>query len=209
LSANIDVRELFTKEILRVAEPDGIHALLADLDDDEDGMIFLNSLMRLLRREDVFVGGADSGDTSTRLTEAEVRALLEPFKKGSDDQLNVVALIRFIEKRDGSSQEASSKAASDEIDMKIFSDIIDDYAFSNDVEVRALEKKIRNVGRTLSRRGIDVEELFRRYDTRESGMIRRTEFIEALSQIGTLRFVARVGAVVCNNTPRGVAVVCC
>lgn len=60
----------------------------------------------------------------------------------------------------------------------------DEYVFSTDVEVRALEKKIRNAGRALGRRGIDVEQLFRSYDARESGMIRRTEFIEVLCKIG-------------------------
>jgi hypothetical protein len=39
----------------KISEPDGgIEGFIAFLDDDEDGLISLNSLMRLLRREGVF-----------------------------------------------------------------------------------------------------------------------------------------------------------
>ena len=35
-----------------------------------------------------------------------------------------------------------------------------------------------------SKRGVDIEKLFKGYDTRYNGMVRRTEFLEVLSKLG-------------------------
>ena len=37
------------------------------------------------------------------------------------------------------------------------------YEFSTDVEVHSLEKKMRSVGHTLAKRGVDVEQMFKVY----------------------------------------------
>ena len=164
------LRELFTRHMLRIAESDGgLEGLLAYLDDDEDGLIPTATLTRLLRREGVFES----------IDESEIRKLLTQFQKGGDDHLSVVVLLRFLEGRDSASQ--IPLVPDEEEDLKM---LADDYTFSNDLEIRALEKKIRQVGRTLARKGVDIESLFKQFDVRESGMIRRTEFIEALTRIG-------------------------
>ena len=59
-----------------------------------------------------------------------------------------------------------------------------EFEFSVDPETRSLEKKLRNLGRTLCKKGMDVEGMFLAVDVRQTGMIRRVEFVEIMSELG-------------------------
>jgi hypothetical protein len=61
---------------------------------------------------------------------------------------------------------------------------IQEYEFSSNPDIRRVEKKLRSVGRILSNSGVDVESLFKKYDMRNSGMIRKSDFIDVLSKSG-------------------------
>jgi hypothetical protein len=100
------------------------------------------------------------------LDENEVRKLLSPItitheSKGpsSSEQLNAIGLLRFIEGRNDyqidMNRSDGPKHDMNEDDYDFPKEV--DYEFSNDPEIRALEKKIRNLGRSLSRKGLDVE----------------------------------------------------
>ena len=164
-------RELFARHMRRISEPDGgVHGLLAYLDDDEDGLISVHKLWRLLRREGVF----------ETLPENELESLLAPLTKDNRDQISVVALLRFLE---GSDDDANGDVPPPEGDV-LEPEEEPEYDFSRDPELKSLEKKLRGVGRLLAKRGMDVEALFQSYDVKESGCIRRTDFVEALSRLG-------------------------
>ena len=171
-STKAPATELFIRHMRRIAEPDGgMAGLLAYLDDDEDGLIALSKLMRLLKREDVF----DS------LPESDVLTVLEPFFDESKEQLRVVKLLRFLE---GGASDDRKDEEEDEAPMEYEADPEPEYEFSRDPELRSLEKKLRSVGRALARKGVDVEHMFHEYDAQDSGCVRRTEFVEALSRLG-------------------------
>lgn len=160
-----DSKESFIRHLQRIAEIDGsITRLLAYLDDDEDGLISTAMLKTLLRRENVF-------DT---LSEDIVDSLLQPMLT-ADNQIKVSVLLRYVEGRE--SQEVISIEYKD-------SEPEQDYEFSHDPEIKAIEKKIRSFGRFLASKGVNVESLFQNYDTKSSGVVRRTEFVEILSQLG-------------------------
>jgi hypothetical protein len=59
-----------------------------------------------------------------------------------------------------------------------------EYDFSSDPETRSLEKKLRGLGRALCKKGMDVEGMFRAVDLRQTGIVRRTDFVEIMSKIG-------------------------
>ena len=161
-------KELFIRHVKRISQVDGsISALLAYLDDDEDGLIGLSTFKTLLRREDVF-------DT---LPENEVIILLEPLMHDSK-MIRVSALLRYIE----GNQIIKLPVSITDDDKEVIS--IKEYVFSTDPEIRSLEKKIRSFGRILSKKGIDVEGLFKQYDPTFTGSVRRTALLEVFSKLG-------------------------
>jgi len=58
------------------------------------------------------------------------------------------------------------------------------YEFSSIIEVEQIEKKIRQVGRLLAAKGVDIASLFVKFDPYRSGSIRNTEFMEILTSMG-------------------------
>ena len=168
-------RELFVRHIRRISEPDGgIDGLLAYLDDDEDGLISFNAFMRLLQREEVF--------HSKALLEEDVSRMLEQMT--NNGFVSVVSLIRFLEgtEPNDSLMAQGKKSKEGEIEDEVL--VAAEYEFSHDPETHALEKKIRALGRSLAKKGANVEGMFRTFDAIDSGMIRRTEFIEVMSKMG-------------------------
>lgn len=153
--------------IRKIAEKDnGVDGLLAFLDQDEDGLISTAAFLRMFRREGMF----------EELDENEVKRALEVHSKGKDGQLSVVSLLRFVEGRNvQGGRGVVPTYANDEDESK---SLDFDYNFSKDPEVHALEKKIRGLGRLMAKKGVNVESMFRAHDARDTGMIRRTAFIE-------------------------------
>lgn len=159
--------ELLIRHVKRISLVDGsVSALVAYLDDDGDGLIELVRLKGLLRREDVF----DS------VPEDVVVSILAPCMYDAHS-LRTTALLRFLE----GSQHAANNAASNEVEHVT---LPSDYTFSTDPEIRALEKKVRTFGRILSKKGLNVEELFSHYDVKSTGVVRRSELLEVLSKLG-------------------------
>lgn len=160
--------ELLIRHIKRISLVDGsVSALVAYLDDDGDGLIELVRFKGLLRREDVF----DS------VPEDVVVSILTPCMYDAHS-LRTTALLRFIE---GGLQTGSNNGAGNETEHIT---LPSDYTFSTDPEIRALEKKVRTFGRILSKKGVNVEELFSHYDAKSSGVVRRSELLEVLSKLG-------------------------
>ena len=167
-----DAKKYFIKQLIGLEEYSGIRGVCAFLDENEDGLIEYASLLRFLKREGVL-------DKATGLTESIVNDLLSGMLR-KDELIRVQNLIQFVE-NDGEYFNVDDILSDSEEE---FERQEPDYEFSNDPETRSLEKKLRHVGRTVCKRGIDVESLFKSYDTRYSGMIRRTEFLEILSKLG-------------------------
>merc|ERR1711871_1120460 len=160
-----NTRELFCRHMRRISEADGgLSGLLAFLDKEGNGMCPSESFFRLLSREDVF----DS------LSKMECESLLLPIT--NNGSINLTFLMRFIEDDSFVPSLASNKG--NETDYK------EDYVFSENPEIRKTEKKLRSIGRIFARNGINIENLFQKYDSKSSGMIRRFDFIEILSKSG-------------------------
>lgn len=146
-------KERFIRHMRRIAEIDGsLRALLAYLDDDEDGLIRKQSLLNLLRREDVF----------ETVPQAEVEDILSPFitsksssdhyskggydsKHGDDarttgDMIAIVPFLSFLEQR---KYQPKVVADLDELDKDMIQE--KEYVFSRDPEVHAVERKLRYV----------------------------------------------------------------
>ena len=165
--------------------------LLAYLDEDEDGLIALSSFMRLLAREKAYDG----------ISESEVESILLPMigRSGSGrvEGIRVVALLRFLDSADDdkdvekSNTEGKSNSDDEEEEVKAeernearaLTQALE-YDFSLDPETRSLEKKLRGLGRALCKKGMDVEGMFRAVDLRQTGVVRRTDFVEIMSKIG-------------------------
>ena len=170
--ADYSPKELLVRHMRRISLIDGgIAHLLAYLDDDEDGLITLTALMRLLRKEDVF----------ETVSEKEVEKMLEPMLHHG--KVNVAALLRFFEGKESKENIRNEKLPEDNDDERR-ADNVDEYEYSKDPEVRSLERKLRGFGRFLAKRGLDVEQLFSRNDPGNKGWIRRTDFVNALSEMG-------------------------
>jgi Ca2+-binding EF-hand superfamily protein len=170
-------KEIFCEQLRRIAKADGgIEGLLASLDDDEDGLISSSSLMRYLAQEQMF----------QYVSEEDIKDLLSPLMIGRGD-INVVALLQMYDDNGksavatSSSRHAEKEDDDEEDDRKI---LVVEYDFSVDPETRSLEKKLRALGRSLCKKGMDIEAMFRAMDVRHTGVIRRTEFIEILSKMG-------------------------
>lgn len=164
-----NVEDILRKQIHAIAEIDGgVAALLARLDRNEEGLISQSTFMNLLNREGVF----------DKLSKIDVEKILARHERGRDGQLSVVSLLRFVENREDYALPNPKSLNEDPFVVE------NDYVFSNDLEVRSLEKKLRSQGRKLAEKGVDVESCFQQFDTRNTGMIRKHEFIEVLSKIG-------------------------
>ena len=200
-------KEIFSEQMRRISKSDGgVEGLLAFLDEDGDGIISLKSLMRVFDRERVF----DHIDEDK--VEGILESMMRGGDRGSGGGVSVVALIQYLQnkdndddqsyrsnnknRRDGEGKDNDSdddndndnnnknskngkNNKDDELQM-----VPVEYDFSPDPETRSLEKKLRGLGRALCKKGVDVEGLFRALDLRQTGMVRRTEFVEILSKIG-------------------------
>lgn len=177
----IDIPKNFCKRVIRISENEsgGLAGLVAFWDDDEDGLISFNRLMKFFRREDLF---------DRYLTESQVDDLLTPLVR-KDGKIRADQLLRFIE-NGGSNKDFIGEPIEDfgpyesDEDSPVETEKRDDYEFSADPEIRAIEKKLRDLGNKLSKKGVDIENLFKNYDPRHTGIIRRTEFLEILSSMG-------------------------
>ena len=160
------------KEVRRIAAADGgVEALLAYMDDRGTGLISFASFMRLLKREAVF---------ETSHEEDSIASILVPMS--SDGNISVVSLLKFM---DGTRKNpASGSSGTGEEKGGDSNDVVADYEFSRDPETHSLEQKLRRLGRMLAKKGTNVEGMFRVLDRLDSGMVRRTEFISILSDMG-------------------------
>lgn len=176
-----DIPKTFCKRVLRISENEsgGLAGLVAFWDDDEDGLVSFNRLMKFFRREDMF---------DRYLTESQVDDLLTPLVR-KDGKIRADQLLKFIESG-GSNKDFLGEPIEDFGPYQSDDDSLgevekrDDYEYSADPEIRAIEKKLRDLGNKLSKKGIDIENLFKNYDPRHTGIIRRTEFLEILSSMG-------------------------
>ena len=178
-------KDIFIEQFRRIAAPDGgVDGFIASLDDDEDGLISKVTFMRVLGRRKVF----------EHISEEEVSSIIAPTLKGPSrdgGEMSVVVLYRIIQGTDGGEGGAGPNAryegdnddGDDEAKGAVAGTAVD-YDFSVEPETRALEKRLRGLGRTLAKKGLDVEGIFRTYDARGAGAIRRTEFLEVLSKMG-------------------------
>lgn len=181
--AEYSPKELLIRHMRRISMIDGgIANLLAYLDDDEDGLITQTSLMKLLRKEDAF----------ETVSEKDVEKILEPMLHHG--KINVAALLRFLEGKENKENNKNHQVADEEDGDVKEMETVDEYAYSKEPETRALEKKLRGFGGFLAKRGLDVEQLFARYDPLNNGWIRRTDFINTLSEMGL--FILEKGKVV-------------
>jgi Ca2+-binding EF-hand superfamily protein len=166
-------KELLVRHIRRISQIDGsVSGLLAYLDDDEDGLILLSTFKALLRREDVFLS----------ITEQQVQSLIDPLMQDAK-HIRTAALLRYIEgNRVAERSREEGKEESKDEDSALA--VAKPYDFSPDPEIRALEKKVRAFGHLLSKKGVDVESMFRGFDPKVTGVVRRTELLEVLSKLG-------------------------
>ncbi|CAM9315462.1 unnamed protein product, partial [Ectocarpus fasciculatus] len=58
------------------------------------------------------------------------------------------------------------------------------YEYSLDPDTKAAEKKLRRVVAKQARLGVDVEGVFRRHDPDQSGSILRSDFVQAVMELG-------------------------
>ena len=168
-----------------------MESFLAYLDDDEDGIIQISTLLRIFKRENMY----------DFISENDVEDIL--LFMGKNDGVSVVVLLNMLENKNDNNSNNSNKSKkygeesknndnddddndddSDKENGKKMQITTVEYDFSSDPETRLLEKKLRALGRTLCKKGIDIEGMFRTYDLRQTGMVRRTEFVEIMSKIG-------------------------
>ena len=177
-SSGHNTRELFSRHMRRISEADGgLSGLFAFLDKEGNGLCPTESFFRLLSREDVF----DS------LSKMDCETLVQPVTNNGN--IDLTLLMRFIEDDSFTPSLANDKENEAEYE--------EDYVFSENPEIRKTEKKLRSVGRVFAKNGINVENLFRKYDSKGSGMIRRTDFIDILSKSGL--YILEKGNVVEEN----------
>jgi calcium-binding protein CML len=181
-----DIPKSFCKRLVRLTdnESGGLAGFIAFMDEDEDGLISFNRLMKYLRREELF---------DRHLTESQVDDLLTPLVR-KDGQIRADQLLKFIE-NGGTNRDFLTEPIEDFAPYQSDEDSVDgggevaerrgdEYDYSPDPELRAIERKLRDIGNKLAKKGVDIEQLFKNYDPRHTGIIRRTEFLEILSSMG-------------------------
>ena len=164
-------KQVLIQQMKRLSSSDGgLSSMLAHMDSDEDGLIPLSLLMGRFRKEGLF----------EVVPEDSAAALLRPMT--SKGLINIGQLVKFVE----TMGEPPASAEDDEDNERDeFEGIpLVEYDFSRDPETRALEKKMRSLGRVLAKKGVDVEGIFKSFDLREAGTVRRTEFLEVMSKMG-------------------------
>jgi Ca2+-binding EF-hand superfamily protein len=168
-------KELFIRHMKRMSTPDGSLAkFLVYLENENDGFIAYSRLLKELRSERVL----------DDVSEEEVDRLLAPILH--DRQINSADLLRLIEGKENKENRVNDHgddADEEEVGGGGVGDLAE-YDFSKDPETRALEKKLRGFGHIMASKGLDVEKLLGAHDPLEKGIIRRTDFINALSQMG-------------------------
>jgi Ca2+-binding EF-hand superfamily protein len=172
-------RELFLRHIRRISEIDGsVRGLLAYLDDDEDGLIQRIRFFNLLRREDVF----------ETLSERDVDTLIEHCYSKDHEKIQLTVLLHFLENEGRMKKKGLTYLDmldnNDSEESKQQTMVEQHYEFSRDMEIHAVEKKMRSFGRILAKKGVDVEKHFYEYDARRTGCVLRTDFIKVLSSLG-------------------------
>ena len=214
----------------------GIVSLLSYLDRDEDGLIEVDDLMRLLRREKCIVdntnsdnsnnsSGSSGNNSSDNFTERDIESILKPIliqntNTNDSNKFNIVVtgLLYLVEhgsydphapnynnnnkhkhrnNNNNSESKSDNESKHNESDNNSDSDSDDSndnkltlkhiskqYEFSNIPEVYEIEKKMRQIGRLTSQKGVDIEHLFHKFDIYNTGSVRTTEFIEILTSMG-------------------------
>lgn len=139
---------------------------------------------------------ANRGEEKGNGTQTESKGSPRRRERGSEGKtdentfVNTIRVVPLMHMLDGNNPDGGSRLDADTSaraqteNEQLILRAMPEYSFSNDPEIRALEKKLRGVGHALARRGIDVEGLFRKFDNSGSGAIRRTEFLEVLSGMG-------------------------
>ena len=226
------IKDTLQQQIFKISKSEGgVDGYFANLDDDEDGLISVTSLLRSLERERVF-NYVDKDAVVNMLREIErngnlsVVALLNMFdsdhnhdddnrnkrndydRNNDDDDYNYNNNYdrnghnknktsnktnnynkNKMNKEDSKNNDNSDNENDNDNDHRNENENETqispvEYDFSKDPETRSLEKKLRNLGRTLCKKGLDVEKMFLGIDVRQTGMIRRTEFVEIMSRLG-------------------------
>ncbi|CAM9427412.1 unnamed protein product [Discosporangium mesarthrocarpum] len=183
---------------VRASEARGLtmERTFARLDNDGDGRITLKEFLRGLDQMDVF----------QRVTREDALDVLEcmeeeghggPRKGGAaedDDSVGLVDFIRFIRKRP-SQYRFGCGGEVDEVGDTMAEKLESaGYDFSTDPDTREAEKRLQKiVGKQVDvgfivemcRKGrVDVEAVFSRYDPEESGSVPRSDFVQALMELG-------------------------
>jgi Ca2+-binding EF-hand superfamily protein len=152
--------------------------VFARLDKDEDGLVEVSVLLRVLSKNRAF-------DT---LSETRSESLLHQFIV-QRKFISLDAFMSFVGERPSTAKITTQKHS--RVEFKEDADDGDgegtrmrDYDFSANPETKALEKKVRGFGKVLAKKGVDVEAMFRDFDIKQSGVVRRSELVEVLSRLG-------------------------
>jgi Ca2+-binding EF-hand superfamily protein len=182
LSNDESMQDRFRRHLKRISIVDGsIRALLAYLDDDEDGFLSKSSFFGLLRKEDVF----------STVPECVVDEIMKPFVLNG--MISCSKLLFFLEGH----QMHNAAVADDDVEPILKESEEIDYSFSNIPEILSVQRKLRQFGRIISNKGVDVEEEFRRFDIQNTGQVSRTDFIRVLSSLGL--FLIEKGKIFSNQ----------
>jgi len=129
-----------------------------------------------------------------KATEGELKSLVKRMDRGGGSEVDVVAFFDWLCKGAKAGEEEGKEEDDDNDDEVAGNDkeneAEDDdaevpYNFSTDPEIRDVEKKIRRASRrVVSGGGVDLTDLFSRYDGEGSGTIVRSDFIQILMEIG-------------------------
>ena len=137
-------------------------------------------------------------DCSIRATEGELKSLVKRMDRGSTE-VDCSQFFEWLcngarageeEGKEGDDDEEDEEGKADDGDGKENVSGMDDpvenqYKFSTDPETRDAEKKIRRASRKIVQSGgVDLVELFGRYDTNNDGTIVRSDFIQILMELG-------------------------
>mmetsp|Transcript_15418 Transcript_15418/g.16702 ORF Transcript_15418/g.16702 Transcript_15418/m.16702 type:complete len:1790 (+) Transcript_15418:1-5370(+) len=172
------LKEKFLRHFKKTAEYNGgIRNIFANLDYDGDGIITYLSLIKFFRTEDFY----------DLFNEEQIDIILKSFFTNKHRQsLYVIPLIQWLTGEKGEPKKIMIASEQDEeFDAKFASDkTLPEYVFSTNPEVKAVERKLRQFGQILAKKGVDVESKFQYYDPQKTGCIPRTDFIKVLSDLG-------------------------
>ncbi|CAM9603690.1 unnamed protein product [Ectocarpus sp. 12 AP-2014] len=195
-----------------IAEAKGttMERTFARLDDDGDGFITLRQLLRgldqlgvleMASRDDV-LDALDELDADRQSSRPSRGRKGEESKDGGGDSgtggVDLVAFIRLMRHRPRQALGAEETNGSDIAQQEEKSQESEQeatYEYSLDPDTKAAEKKLRRVvakqvwaGRGSTnqqvRLGVDVEGVFRRHDPDQSGSLLRSDFVQAVMELG-------------------------